>query len=143
MNETHLRIGDAERDQTVQALAQHYAAGRLTEDEFDHRSSVVLRAQSQLDLGEVLADLPALPKPVPVGAADAVRRKARKLWLSAGLAPWAIFIPVFLLIWLFTGGYFWPVWPILGWGIAVATGGVMAYTNPEVYLERQARRGRA
>ncbi len=47
----------------------------------------------------------------------------------------------FVLIWLFTGaGYFWPVWPIMGWGIAVAIGGVLAHTVPEVYLERQRER---
>ena len=33
-----LRIGDAEREATISALGEHYAAGRLTKEEYDERS---------------------------------------------------------------------------------------------------------
>lgn len=145
MSEDFVRIGDAEREQAAQALAEHYAAGRLTREELDQRTAVALRARNGLDLREVLADLPASHgrAPIakrPVGDA-AVRRKARVMWRSVALAPWAAFAVFFVLIWLFTGaGYFWAVWPIMGWGIAVAIGGVLAHTLPETYLERQRER---
>ncbi|WP_432559529.1 DUF1707 domain-containing protein [Granulicoccus sp. GXG6511] len=159
MNE-QLRIGDRERDATTAALAEHYAAGRLTREEFDHRAGVVVRARTGLDLGEVLADLPPLERRDPeftggpwaltpagerasAGSSTAVARKARLLWRTAGLAPWAMFAVVFVVIWFLTGaGYFWPVWPIMGWGIGVAATGVLAHVLPEIYLERQRGRGR-
>lgn len=168
MTDETLRIGDRDRDITAQALAEHYAAGRLTRDELDHRTNVVLRARTRLDLREVLADLPALDGPgararesvlgIPPGPAArmaglagmgriavpqdaAVAHRARRLWRSVGLAPWAVFGVFFVVLWALTGaGYFWPVWPILGWGLGVATTGVLAYTLPEVYLERQRAR---
>ncbi len=34
-------------------------------------------------------------------------------------------------IWAVTGaGYFWPIWPILGWGIGVVCHAVGTYVNP-------------
>ncbi|WP_425310618.1 DUF1707 domain-containing protein [Ammonicoccus fulvus] len=146
MAEDFVRIGDVEREQAAQALAEHYAAGRLTREELDQRTAVVLRARNGVDLQEVLADLPAITpsRGLATRRSDqAPARKARTLWRSVALAPWAVFAVFFVMIWLFTGaGYFWPVWPIMGWGIAVAIGGVLAHTVPEVYLERQRERGR-
>ncbi|MDO5682578.1 MAG: DUF1707 domain-containing protein [Propionibacteriaceae bacterium] len=146
MAEDFVRIGDRERERTAEALAEHFAAGRLTRDELDQRTAVVLQARNGLDLKEVLADLPGLSagvEPLPTrGAVDrSVADQARRLWRAVGLLPWAVFAGFFVLIWLFTGaGYFWPVWPIMGWGIAVVIGGVLAHTLPEVYLERQQNR---
>lgn len=139
----HVRIGEADRDHTVRALADHFAAGRLTREELDHRTGVVLRARNGLDLAEVLADLPPLqPKPMGVAARRTpAAERARTVWRHAVLAPWAVFAVVFVAIWLFTGaGYFWPVWPILGWGIGVAGSGHMAYTLPQTFLDRRAPR---
>ncbi len=37
------------------------------------------------------------------------------------------FVVFFVLIWALTGGgYFWPIWPALGWGVAVAIQGIVA-----------------
>jgi class 3 adenylate cyclase len=37
------------------------------------------------------------------------------------------FVGFFVALWALTGGgYFWPVWPALGWGLAVATHGIVA-----------------
>jgi hypothetical protein len=41
-----LRIGDADRDRAVAALGDHFAAGRLTADEFDDRSSRAWQART-------------------------------------------------------------------------------------------------
>ncbi|MDJ0954415.1 MAG: 2TM domain-containing protein [Acidimicrobiia bacterium] len=43
-----------------------------------------------------------------------------------------------VLIWALTsGGYFWPVWPILGWGIGVAAHAVRVYVRPAEISEAQ------
>lgn len=140
-----LRIGDNERDLTVQTLTEHFAAGRLTRDELDQRTGAALIAQSGSDLAALLRDLPRLTPRQQVATKQEISptaRKARLLWRTAGLAPWALFVFVFILIWAVTGaGYFWPIWPIMGWGIGVVVTGILAHVLPEMYLEQQAARG--
>jgi class 3 adenylate cyclase len=42
-------------------------------------------------------------------------------------AIYALFVVFFVLIWAFTGaGYFWPIWPTLGWGVAVGVHWIVA-----------------
>jgi len=53
-----IRVSDAERDQAVAELSEHYQAGRLTLEEFDDRSSQALRARTGSDLGALFTDLP-------------------------------------------------------------------------------------
>jgi hypothetical protein len=53
-----LRIGDAERDQIIGKLGDHYAAGRLTRDELDTRMNTAINAKTAVDLAELLKDLP-------------------------------------------------------------------------------------
>jgi hypothetical protein len=69
-----LRVSDADRDQALAELSEHFQAGRLTADEFDERSSQALAAKTGNDLGALLTDLPvsgtvskvAAPAPVAV-----------------------------------------------------------------------------
>ncbi len=53
-----VRIGDAERDQAVALLSDHFVAGRLTQAEFEERSEVVTRARYSDDLEPLFDDLP-------------------------------------------------------------------------------------
>jgi uncharacterized protein DUF1707 len=53
-----VRIGDTERDQAVAELGEHFAAGRITREEFDERSDAVVRARFADDLAPLFADLP-------------------------------------------------------------------------------------
>ncbi|MFD1933901.1 MULTISPECIES: DUF1707 SHOCT-like domain-containing protein [Nonomuraea] len=53
-----LRIGDAERDETMEALREHFAQGRLTREELDERLDLALSARTVGDLARVHADLP-------------------------------------------------------------------------------------
>ena len=52
------RIGDAERDAAIASLGEHYAAGRITKDEYDERSGLALRARTESDLKPLFVDLP-------------------------------------------------------------------------------------
>lgn len=53
-----LRIGDAERERAVADLGEHYAAGRLTEDEHSERTDQAYQARTQADLDALFDDLP-------------------------------------------------------------------------------------
>lgn len=53
-----LRIGDAERDEAVGALGEHFVAGRLTQEEFEERSDQATRARYADELSPLFADLP-------------------------------------------------------------------------------------
>ena len=54
-----VRIGDAERDEALNKLGDHYAAGRLTREELDERSESALGARFDSDLEPLFHDLPA------------------------------------------------------------------------------------
>nr|SBO99158.1 protein of unknown function DUF1707 [Nonomuraea gerenzanensis] len=58
MDRNDLRIGDAEREQTMAALREHFAQGRLTHEELDERLDRTLAAKTARDLAQVTADLP-------------------------------------------------------------------------------------
>lgn len=65
MNESDtpdLRIGDTEREEALEALGQHMAAGRLDIDEYGDRSARVTTARTRSELVALFADLPD-PKP--------------------------------------------------------------------------------
>lgn len=59
-----IRISDADREQVVARLRDHFAEGRLTQDELDERVAAALSAKTAGDLRRVMADLPG-PAPVP------------------------------------------------------------------------------
>jgi Domain of unknown function (DUF1707) len=62
-NAPELRIGDAEREAAATALGEHYAAGRLSKEEYDERSNRVWAAKTGSDLRPLFVDLPALGTP--------------------------------------------------------------------------------
>lgn len=61
-----MRIGDQEREAAVTALGEHYAAGRLTKDEYDDRASAAYSARTSSALRPLFGDLPG---PHPYAAA--------------------------------------------------------------------------
>ncbi|WP_052422280.1 DUF1707 SHOCT-like domain-containing protein [Nonomuraea candida] len=58
MDRNDLRVGDAEREQTMAALREHFAQGRLTHEELDERLDAALAARTAGDLARVTNDLP-------------------------------------------------------------------------------------
>jgi hypothetical protein len=53
-----LRASDADRDQAIAELSEHFQTGRLTQDEFDDRSARALQARTGRELTELFTDLP-------------------------------------------------------------------------------------
>jgi hypothetical protein len=112
-----IRIGDAERDRAIAALGDHFAAGRLTADEFDQRVDQALKARFNEDLEPLFADLPRTvepePKPNSNHRSDFTLAWSAMLWLAPLIvifavvaaivlsAPWLVW--VFLWVFLITG----------------------------------------
>jgi len=61
-----LRIGDAERDRAAAELGEHFALGRIDDDEHGERLDAVWTARTQADLDVLFADLPPLHPQAPV-----------------------------------------------------------------------------
>ena len=55
-----VRIGDHERTEAIDALGSHFAAGRLTLDEFEERSTIAASSKVRSDLDRLFFDLPPL-----------------------------------------------------------------------------------
>ena len=98
-----MRASDAERDGVVTMLREHAADGRLELAELEQRVAAALAARTQEELEPLTADLPR-SRPQP-------RRKPEaRVYLAV--------MTMLVVIWALTGaGYFWPVWPMLGWGL--------------------------
>lgn len=113
-----LRASDAERDVVVARLREHAVAGRLDVAELDERVSVALAARTRRDLEALERDLPRLHRSGRdrsiAPRAPAVPRHVRE-YLAV--------MTLLVAIWAVTGGgYFWPVWPMVGWGLALGPG---------------------
>jgi len=112
-----IRIGDTERDRAIASLGDHFAAGRLTAEEFDQRTDQALKARFNEDLEPLFADLPRSVEPKV--ESDGNRRPdihlawSAMLWLAPLFvmcavvaavvlsAPWLVW--VFLWVFLITG----------------------------------------
>jgi len=109
----HQRVSDAERDAVVEQLRLNMADGRLDIEEYGERVAATLAARTGADLQAVLADLPQVVPPE-----EAVRK--RRASVRAILVPYLAVNLFLVVIWAISGfGYFWPIWPILGWGLGV------------------------
>lgn len=144
MSTSDMRVGDAERRDVTDQLSEHFAAGRLNHSEFTERTADALGARTRGELEIVLDDLPPLlssstPEPSMARSPEPVdpRTSPRAQWRRSKLYTWAAFAVFFTLLWVLTGaGYFWPVWPILGWGVAVVASGIQVYSQPNTAQAR-------
>jgi hypothetical protein len=82
-----VRASDADRDQTVEALAAASAEGRISLEEYSQRSEAALRARTRGDLASLIADLPAPQQrdaaPVPAEITAVLGNESRK-------GPWVV-----------------------------------------------------
>jgi hypothetical protein len=113
-----LRVGTAEREQTVDALTAHATAGRLEPEEFDARITAALTARTVDDLQPLLADLPCLTLGAPTPPVRPRARQRRLPLIPRALQPWLTSSLITVVIWAASGGgYFWPIWVIGPWGV--------------------------
>jgi len=133
-----VRASNDDRRQVTELLQAHYVAGRLSSTELESRIEAALAAVTLGDLDLVVADLPILDAPGPQTSershkrADRHQRRYRKARsekpFRAHATSYLLVIAMLVIIWALTtpGGYFWPVWPMLGWGIGLAAHGPAA-----------------
>jgi len=136
-----LRASDQERERAVAEIRDHFAAGRLSEEELDERVAAAYAARTQRELGALRADLPALPATRDqerAALAERRRKLQRRLLQETGGL-----LGAFLLctaIWLATGaeGSFWPIWVALAAAITLVRNGWRLY-GPAPELDRVER----
>ena len=133
-------VSDAERRATVAELRRHCTSGRLTLEEFDARAGEAYDARSHADLVVALRDLPALESPrrdapfrtssVAVSHHHSGAKSGRERTFGAHLISYLSIMALLIGIWVLTtpAGYFWPVWPALGWGVGLFAHGASAVT---------------
>jgi Domain of unknown function (DUF1707) len=56
-----MRVSDAERDAAATELREHFASGRLNQDELDQRLTAVFAAKTRGELNALFTDLPSGP----------------------------------------------------------------------------------
>jgi hypothetical protein len=125
-----LRASDEERERAVQEIQQHFAAGRLSQEELDERVQAAYGAQTQDELNALRRDLPRLPAtPAQQKAALAERRgELRKRMVQESGGGIILFVTC-TLIWFAGGatGSFWPIWVALVCVIPLLRTGWMLY----------------
>jgi len=148
-----LRASDEEREQVVAQLREHYGTGRLTEDELSARIDHAYAARTHAELDVLTHDLPAPPSTVPVPTANA---KVDRVVTPAGRAlrtSFHIHLVVYIVvnlaligIWALTDThYFWPIWPILGWGVGLGANYWRAFLHKPISddeIRRELEKGR-
>ena len=106
------------------------------------------------EISPAVPDLPAYQPPprAPAPEADpAVRAEARKKLeelkeFRIHLTVYWVIMTFLVVIWLVSGGwgsYFWPIWPMLGWGVGLALHGFsLRWDQPlsEEQIDAEARR---
>ena len=81
--------GEADREQLVALLREHYALGQLDDDELDRRVGVVLSARYMDEAASAVADLPRIAAPGTAGGPPVRRRRghAQAAKPAAGWIP--------------------------------------------------------
>jgi len=109
-----LRVSDQERERVVREIREHYAAGRLTDEELADRVQAAYAARTDGELRALRSDLPELPSMRAYQQREQLARRRghlrRRVLQQSGGAVVAFVICT--LIWLASGanGMFWPVW---------------------------------
>jgi hypothetical protein len=104
---TELLASDADRERVAERLRGAAGEGRLTPAELEERLEGAFSARTEAELEPLVADLPLPPR-----APRPRDRTHERTYVAVML--------LLVAIWALTGaGYFWPIWPMLGWGIGV------------------------
>ena len=107
------RVSDEDRERMAARLREAAGEGRLGFDELEDRLAAAWAAKTRGELEWLGADLPATrARPRPA-------RRPKSFAPRGDLQPYVATMVLLVAIWALTGaGYFWPIWPMLGWGIA-------------------------
>jgi hypothetical protein len=79
-----LRVSDEQRDAAAKEIRDHFAAGRLTDEELSDRLSAIYRARTEGELRALRTDLPVLPATARAQVAQRRRELQRRAFQEAG-----------------------------------------------------------
>jgi class 3 adenylate cyclase len=124
-----LRASDADRERTAAALRDHFGAGRISDDELGERIALAYDSKTLAELDGLMLDLPSSESALPATSpprrtpAQRTRTKAGHALATSVRIHVTIYVVVnvmLIAIWAASGGgYFWPIWSMLGWGIGL------------------------
>jgi hypothetical protein len=136
-----IRASDADREIVRAMLADAYADGRITREEYDDRLNILYGSRTLGEIPSLVTDLvppdgpPTAPTPLP--HADLRTRGARKWRRDVEESFVAFLVPsiVCTVIWIAvtSGGFFWPVFPMLFLGLNL----VKTVVQRESVIERE------
>ena len=139
-----MRASDADREIVRAVLADAYADGRLTREEYDDRLNNLYGIRTLGEVPGLVADL--VPSdgpskaPAPLLPADLRTRGARKWRRDVEESFAAFLVPSIIctVIWIAVsgGGFFWPVFPMLFLGLNL----VRTVVQRESAIEREVLR---
>jgi Domain of unknown function (DUF1707) len=137
----NLRVSDEQRERAVQDIREHFATGRLTDDELSERVQAAYSARTEQELKALLDDLPKLPAtPAQQKAEVAARRRQLQRRLLQETGGGACLFVLCTVVWLASGahGQFWPIWVALVVLIPLLRNGWRLY-GPAPELDRVER----
>lgn len=94
-----MRVSDAEREAAAAELQEHFASGRLTQDELDERLAAAFTAKTHGDLNALFTDLPSSGGWAGAGAGSGAREheNAQRVTVGRGIGR---LVAATVLIWL-------------------------------------------
>ena len=138
---SELRASDQQRERAAGELREHFAAGRLSEDEFSDRVQSAYGARTESELWRLLADLPRLPASPQQLKAQLAERRGHLRWrlIQETVGGLGLFM-ICTVIWIASGasGDFWPVWVAIFPAIMLVRNGWRLY-GPAPQLDRVER----
>ena len=147
---TSVRAGDHDRERTATQLGQALSQGYLVFDEYESRVQATFAAHTTGELRQLVADLPLGQLRRNDPQRHAARRRAARLGVRIHLAAYLAMVVIVLTVWLAVGlsagaWYFWPIWPILGAGIGLASHAIpvrlavpaLCHSRPAIHGRRQ------
>ena len=139
-----MRASDADREIVRAVLADAFADGRLTREEYDDRLNTLYGSRTLGEVSSLVTDLVPLDgpptAPAPLLRADLRTRGARKWRKDVEESFAAFLVPSIIctVIWIAVtgGGFFWPVFPMLFLGLNL----VKTVVQRESVIEREVLR---
>jgi len=135
-----LRAADQDRAVVQDVLAEAYADGRLSKDEYDDRSVAATKAKMLGELPPIMADLVPITATTGLVSAGDLDAQALQRWRKARAdsVQGLLFIAVVTtVIWLAGGAhFFWPLFPILFVGMRVPQ---VLFNKREIVAKERAR----